>query len=163
MFVGGQSLPAATGKVGARAERRGAVNVLVLDQGLADLAGVAAMLTINGTVLAKAARDAEIYAVVLKSEDEASFCVGCDARAFAAAVHADAAYVRRLMAEQYSRGRRGDLVVRDASGGWSRLPVCYAGDDYGVVAWEWRNARVRPHADRCRCILGPDGAKYRAG
>jgi enoyl-CoA hydratase len=100
MLVPGQSpVAAASVNIGARAEQRGAVIVLVLDQ---FSAGTAAIPTVSGGVLAKATRDPEIYAVVLKAAHRAAFCGGSDARALVGAVRADMASARRLLAEHYA-------------------------------------------------------------
>jgi enoyl-CoA hydratase len=88
--------------VGVNATRHGAAIVLVLDRGHAPLAVTTAMRAVIAAALSKAARDPEIYAVILKSAGPNVFCSGGDLRELVQLAGSDVAAARRSLAEEYA-------------------------------------------------------------
>jgi enoyl-CoA hydratase len=87
---------------GAVCRRTGAAAVLTLDRPDALNALTTVMRATIATELGRAARDSNMYAVVLKSADPRAFCAGGDIREMAALAAADRAAARRALAAEYA-------------------------------------------------------------
>lgn len=85
-----------------REERRGACHVVTIDRGGALNAIDATMVTTLATSYPRLARDAGLYAVVLKSADPRAFSAGGDVRALLSAARRDPAEARAWLRAEYA-------------------------------------------------------------
>ena len=82
--------------------RQGAAAVVILDRGSALNALTPAMVARLDGCYRRIARDANVYAVILKSADPKAFCAGGDVRALSVLARADVAGARAALRAEYS-------------------------------------------------------------
>jgi enoyl-CoA hydratase len=90
------------GQPGLIVARAGAATVLTLNRASALNAVTTGMRTVVAAALAAAARDPDIYVVILKAAGARAFCAGGDLRELAGLVATDTAAARRSLAEEYA-------------------------------------------------------------
>lgn len=87
---------------GVKVARTGAATVLTLDRAAALNAVSTDMRNVVAATLAKAARDPDIYAVILKAAGDKVFCAGGDLRELVGLVVTDTPAAYRSLAEEYA-------------------------------------------------------------